>query len=223
MDIKPEDLAGVTSDAIKRYNKRYNELGYNVRSLGWGTSEQQVYRFAQTQLGPVDFTKSSILDIGCGFGDYFRFFKDKNIAIGNYTGVDINTNLIEEAKKQYPDPNSHFAVANLMDPMFTPGQFGYSGDISVMLGLLNFNLGEIDNCAYSELAIRRAFAISKKALVVDFLSDVSDSAYPRESFVFYHDPMRMLKFALTLSPRVTLKHNYASIPQREFMLFIEKE
>jgi len=32
----------------------------------------------------------------------------------------------------------------------------------------------------------------------------------------------MLDFALALSPNVVLKHNYAPIPQKEFMLFIYK-
>jgi hypothetical protein len=59
-------------------------------------------------------------------------------------------------------------------------------------------------------------------LVVDFLSTYRTPDYPQEDFIFYHDPKIMLDFALNLSANVVLKHNYAAIPQKEFMLFIYK-
>lgn len=43
-----------------------------------------------------------------------------------------------------------------------------------------------------------------------------------EDFVFYHDPAEMLNYALTVTPDVTLHHNYLPIPQKEFMLVLYK-
>ena len=62
----------------------------------------------------------------------------------------------------------------------------------------------------------------KNLLIVDFLSFKTTSDYKKEDFVFYHKPDEILKFALSLSENVVLKHNYAPIPQKEFMLFIYK-
>jgi len=62
----------------------------------------------------------------------------------------------------------------------------------------------------------------RELLVVDFLSLQYAPNYPKEDFVFYHDPLKMLEFAFELTPNVLLKHNYAPIPQREFMLYLYK-
>lgn len=223
--IENTSLAKIAEETIDRYSQRYQNFGYDAKTLGWGSFEQQQYRFAQTLDGPLRFLDSSVLDIGCGFGDYLAFLRGAQQSISSYDGWDVNLDLVTEATKRYTyDGNSRFVVRNLMDPSIVEDSLSPVANIGVMLGVLNFNLaGKVDNYVYSELAIRRAWALSDKALVVDFLSSRQDPKYPPEPGVFYHDPQRMLSFALSLSPRVTLKHNYYSIPQREFMLFIERE
>ena len=59
-------------------------------------------------------------------------------------------------------------------------------------------------------------------LVVDFLSTSLTPDYPKEDAVFYHDPEKMLSFALGLTPNVTLIHDYPPIPQKEFMLVLHR-
>lgn len=208
----------VASDAIERYNKRYEQLGKDVRTLGWGSVEQQLYRFEQT-LSCADFTNKHILDIGCGFADYYTFLLNKNVAINHYTGWDINELLVNEAKgvhKKYE--NISLETRNVVNE----DQKDIS-DIGITLGTLNFNLkGDMNNYEYSFQFIKNAFACVNEVLVVDFLSTQYTPEYPVEDFVFYHDPGKMLNFALSLSPNVVLKHNYAPIPQKEFMLFIYK-
>jgi SAM-dependent methyltransferase len=215
-----KELIDISREMIERYSRRYKQLGYDVKTLGWGTREQQTYRFAQTINGAAEFERKSVLDIGCGFGDYGRFLIESNIHPGSYTGWDLNPDLIEEAKKRNRKiKNFHFEVKNLASAEDLKTEF----DIAVMLGVLNLNLkGKIDNYEYSRQFIGNAFACVKELLVVDFLSTRLAKEYPAEDFVFYHDPEEMLKFALQLSDNVILKHNYLPIPQKEFMLFIYK-
>lgn len=92
-----------------------------------------------------------------------------------------------------------------------------------MLGVLNFNLkDQVDNLAYSKQAIANAFSHIDETLIVDFLSTNLTSDYPKEDFVFYHDPLEMLEFALTLTDNVKLVHDYLPIPQKEFILILSK-
>ena len=92
-----------------------------------------------------------------------------------------------------------------------------------MLGVLNFNLKDkANNLEYSKLAITNAFSHVDETLIVDFLSSKLTSEYPKEDFVFYHNPIDMLEFALTLTDNVKLIHNYMPIPQKEFMLILSK-
>lgn len=215
-----KQMAEIATQMIARYSERYNNLGYSVHTLGWGSKEQQTYRFAQS-LSLIDFSpEKSILDIGCGFGDYLALITAQEKSYKNYYGWDINPDLINEAKRIWGDnKNVAFSVMNLgmMD------SFKEVADIGVMFGVLNLNLGDkMDNYEYSFKMIRNAFECVKEVLVVDFLSNRFTPDYAPESFVFYHDPARVLDFALSLSPNVVIKHNYSPIPQKEFMLFIYK-
>ena len=224
-DLSPYSLEKIEEETVDRYRRRYQDFGYDARTLGWGSREQQNYRFAQTLKGPLEFAHQSVIDIGCGFGDYLSYLREAQQNVSSYVGWDVNPELVTEANRRYAEDNSaRFAVRNLMDSGVDEASLRPVANIGVMLGVLNFNLaGTADNNLYSELAIKRAWALSDKGLVVDFLSSHRDPKYPAETWVFYHDPERVLSYALTLSSRVTLKHNYLPIPQREFMLFIERE
>lgn len=213
-------MIDIISEATKkRYSNRYDELGYDVKTLGWGTKDQQEYRFSQTLTGHIDFTHKKILDLGCGFGDYFDFILQREIKLKGYTGYDINDDLIFEANKRHIDDLSLFEIKNILE---TDNQ--NIADIGVMLGLLNFNLeGKMNNIDYSKIFVEKAFSCVKELLIVDFLSTKLTDSYPKEDFVYYHNPMDMLEFAFSLSSNVLLKHDYAPIPQKEFMLFIYKD
>jgi ubiquinone/menaquinone biosynthesis C-methylase UbiE len=54
-----------------------------------------------------------ILDLGCGVGQWFEFFKDKKV---DYFGVDFAEKLIEIAKERYPQ--GKFVVASVFDLPF---------------------------------------------------------------------------------------------------------
>jgi SAM-dependent methyltransferase len=213
------DLNQISQNTIDRYSTRYNQFGLDIKTLGWGSKEQQYYRFLNT-LNASDFTNKSILDIGSGFGDYSNFLNDEKIEIKSYEGWDINSDLIDESNKNKLSDHT-FKVFNLSTDNLDDYKNKYN--IAVMLGLLNFNLkDEQTNLEYSKLMIKNAFNTVNEVLIVDFLSQKLFSGYPKEDFVFYHDPAQMLEFAFTLSDNVLLKHDYRPIPQKEFMIFIYK-
>jgi SAM-dependent methyltransferase len=214
-------ISEISKNMIERYSNRYNKLGYDAKTLGWGNTEQQIFRFNEV-LNEIDFTDiKTVLDIGCGFGDLLSVIIGRGIQLNKYLGWDINSNLIKEAQEIWKGnqvPNE-FKVVNIAEENLE----SEVADAGVMLGVLNLNLKEkYDNYAYSELFIKKAFGCVKKLLVVDFLSEKVTDTYPKEDFVFYHDPGRMLEFAFTLTPNVLLKHSYQPIPQKEFMLYLYK-
>jgi SAM-dependent methyltransferase len=215
-------LDKITNETIVRYSNRYKSLGYNVKTLGWGTVEQQLYRFLQTLDYGLNFSGKTVLDIGCGFGDYYMFLKDKHIGVKNYIGWDVNFDLISENKKKYKsNKDVSFEVTNILESHSNVKAFA---DIGVMLGVLNFNLKDtLDNYEYSKIIIKKAFNLVNEVLIVDFLSSYLTESYQKEDFVFYHKPELMLEYAFSLSNNAILKHDYLPIPQKEFMLFIFKK
>jgi len=210
----------VEKSTISRYSKRFKELGRNVKTLGWGTKEQQTYRFMQTINSNIDLTDKDILDIGCGFGDYASFLEEYSVKFKSYLGIDINPELINEAKDTFSNSKDiSFELLNLKRD-----KSNIRADIGIMIGVLNLNLKEeYDNLRYSKEMIQNAFNLVNEVLVIDFLSSQLTRDYPEEEFVYYHSPEEVLNFAFTLSSNVVLKHNYNPIPQKEFILYIYKD
>ena len=208
-------LGQLSEQTVQRYGERYSRLGRHVRSLGWGSEQDQEIRFGQT-LRLLPNLCGSLLDIGCGFGDLLTFLSAHNATPGHYLGWDITPSFVTESTQIHAaNPTAAFEVHNLLD---TPATEPVA-DCAVMLGLLNVNWkGQIDNLEYSRKMIRQAFSLVRDTLIVDFLSTHISPSYPAETQVFYHDPVQMLEFALTLTPGVTLLQDYPPIPQREFML-----
>ncbi|MCG3770531.1 MAG: hypothetical protein JW384_01681 [Nitrosomonadaceae bacterium] len=208
----------IAEQTRSRYSRRYREMGYNVKTLGWGTVEQQQLRFDRV-LQAVDISGRHVLDIGCGFGDLLDYCNERGRVPAQYTGWDINPELVDEAVRRHQGRAADFSVANLSER----SECRAVADVGVMLGVLNFNLGDIyDNLDYSRMMIEKAFKAVGETLVVDFLSTCLTPGYLKEDAVFYHDPEQMLSFALELTPDVTLLHDYPPIPQKEFMLVLHR-
>lgn len=69
-------------------------------------------------LTDLAFEGEKILDVGCGAGQWFEFFKEKKV---KYFGVDFSENLIKIAKERYPE--AKFEVANLFNLPFEDNFF----------------------------------------------------------------------------------------------------
>ena len=202
----------------ERYSDRYEDLGYDVKTIGWGSWEQQKLRFEQTLSSGVSLEGKKILDIGCGFGDYLDYLNSSRVEIDSYIGWDLSDKLIDEAQDRYGGHDeAAFRGQDLFEVEAEP-----VADVAVMLGLLNLKYEEVDNYEYSRKAIQQAFGLVREGLLVDFLSVHWTESYPKEDFVFYHDPSEMMDYALGLTNDVRLLHDYAPIPQKEFMLVLRK-
>ena len=68
-----------------------------------------------------------VLDLGCGNGRFYEFFKDKDI---NYIGADNSKKLIELAKQKYPEAD--FRTDNALNPSFPNSYFDKVYSIAVL-------------------------------------------------------------------------------------------
>jgi trans-aconitate methyltransferase len=85
---------------IQRYNTRLAEYGDDIRTLASGTEERRRMRYkVLSEIGLS--SQCSVLDIGCGFGDFYGYLCERHIQI-RYVGYDINSKLIEIARIKYP-------------------------------------------------------------------------------------------------------------------------
>jgi SAM-dependent methyltransferase len=179
-----------------RYQARYREFGYNPRTLGWHTGRQGI-RFAAA-IDAIGTRFGSLLDVGCGFGDLFGYLRDRGWQ-GNYLGVDICPELLDEGRKRFGPRGARFECIDLSSE-----SLAYSADVAVSLGVFNHRL-KGDNLEFIAQMLHAMWSHSTHAVVLDFLSTTADRP---KSDLFHADADVILRMALGYSKRARLDHSY---------------
>lgn len=214
--IDPALLRKVDKMLVERYSTRLRKFGDDPRTLGWNKSASQQLRF-NLAINSVKFSGQRILDVGCGLADFLRVLLEEGINPESYTGCDINPDLLNRCASLHPSASFHRANF-LLDPV-PGGPF----DTITLFGLGNFRFREFSNEDYIRQLIAKSYEIAENTVVIDMLTARRDLGYPQEDFVYYYEPCKILNFALGLTPHVTVRHDYSSIPQREMMLILRKQ
>lgn len=191
---------------IERYNVRLKQFGESIKTLASGTEERRELRFKiLKEIGFGD--NDSIMDLGCGFGDFYQFLMENNCN-ASYTGVDINPELIKIAKAKYQGVK--FITADIQNENL--GQFDYI----VSTSAFNLKFKGQDNYEFAGEMLKRCYAFAKKGVAIDFMSSYVDFKGNSEE-AFYYEPEKIFAIAKTITKRVCLRHDY---PLFEFCLYL---
>ncbi len=87
---------------IDFFTKRLLHFKDKPESVGW-SEEGQILRYS-TILKLINPEGKSLLDFGCGKGDFYGYLLKRKISC-NYIGIDINPHLIQIAKEKYNGAN----------------------------------------------------------------------------------------------------------------------
>lgn len=196
------------TDYRRRYCERLVRYHHDPRTLGWDKGKQPERFEALTQLLPLD-RLSSLLDVGCGFGDLFPFLRARGFR-GAYTGLDFVPELIEVGRAAYPE--AEFLVGDFGD-LELERRF----DVVLASGIFNARLQGEDQWEYLTATLRRMHAACRVAACADFLTSYVDR--PRDD-LFYTAPEAVFGFAKSLTRRVALLHHYMPF---EFALYLFKD
>ena len=157
--MKPQEKKAL----IQLYESRYIELGYDVKTLGWGSLESQLLRFkVLSEIG--DLSETSVCDIGCGFGDLYPYLLQKFKKV-DFLGVDLGEKLIEEASRRYPE--ARFMVCDILQ-----APLNQTFDYVVCSGALNYRIE--NNESYTLKMLEMMFNLSIRGVAVNFLSSYVD-------------------------------------------------
>ena len=196
------------AEIIARYESRLAEYGHDVRTLASGSDEKQLRRYRallEAGIGNGD----SILDLGCGFGDFLGFLSESGIDV-DYTGYDIVPGLLHTARELYPD--GHFELRDIQE---TPPDIAFDWVVSSQA--FNNRLKYEDNSDVVAEVMKIAFDACRKGVAFDMMSDYVDF---REDRLYYFNPESMFACAKGLSEKVVLRHDY--LPY-EFCLYILRD
>ena len=198
--MKKEDKEWI----IKRYSERSIAENFADGSLRSGPQHRRQIRFQNLiQIGIKD--GDSILDVGCGYGDFVGHLKERKINI-KYEGVDINPIMISEAKRRYP--NEFFRVLDIVNDSYE------KYDWIVSTSCFNLKLKSQDNYEFTKQILKSAYLHSKKGVAFDFLSTYVDFT---SEFGFHYSPEKVFSIAKEITKCVSLRHDY---PIYEFCIYL---
>ncbi|MFH1387563.1 MAG: class I SAM-dependent methyltransferase [bacterium] len=197
---------------IDYYENLLAQHGENYKALDWNSVDSQKLRykiFKEIFIYGKKAAGISILDVGCGFGDFYGFLKaDSTLARNkiNYTGFDISQKLIDVAKKKYPD--AKFEVKDILAERYLPKY-----DYIFCSGALNIRLVDIDtHLDLVKEMLNRMYDLSSCGLAVNFLSEgylpIADKEGLNSGRYFYFNPEEIIHYCRFMATRYIIRHDY---------------
>lgn len=177
----------------------------NAQSLGWFSKESQLKKFdILTEIG--DLNNSSVLDIGCGNGDFCGYLNEKYKGV-QYSGIDFIDTFLDNAIEQ----NKHYANTKFYHGDFMNGELP-PADYVFACGSLNYKNSDPD---FIFKAISRLYQHCKIGLGFNLLSETMNI----DGILMTYSPDTIQDYCKTLSPLVELKRGYE---EGDFTVIIEK-
>lgn len=199
----------MNNDVFNRIGDYYNDLvgtyGHDPKSCDYGHAVSQQIKF-NVLSNCTDYTNKSVLDIGCGFADYYDFLSSKYKNV-DYHGVDLSSSMISEAQKLHPGLS--LEVKNVFETM--PDR---KYDIVTANGIF-YLLGNNAQHLMKDF-VTRMFEMSNEVVAFNTLSTWANDQQKNE---FYADPAEVLNFCCGLTKWVNIRHDYHD---RDFSVFLYK-
>lgn len=177
---------------------RHRIANYNhgtVKALGWKGEESQRKRF-EVLSQVADLNNSSILDVGCGYGD-LKTFLDLKFSNYTYIGIDLVSEFINEAKTLHAGAtDTHFLQADFATAKLP------EVDYILASGAVGYKCIDPD---YYFLMIKKMYNAASKAFAFNMLDK---AFFPEHPLLTGHNFEKVVSFCKTLSPRVASFSGY---------------
>lgn len=185
--MSAESSSSILSDVAAYYSAKLAIHGPTPQGVDWNGEQSHELRHRQF-LRLLDDRDASVLDLGCGFGDFLRFLRAQGHR-GRFIGYDVAPNMIAEALRLHgegadrrwrvgatPAETADFAVAS--------GIFNVKGDVAAETWTRYVH----DTIDILARAARRGFAFN--------LLSLSSDPERRAAHLYYADPSAMLSDCL---------------------------
>ncbi|MEZ0168395.1 class I SAM-dependent methyltransferase [Microvirga sp. TS319] len=185
--MSTNDHGDLIGQVASYYAKRLADHGATPRGVDWNGLESHELRHSQF-LRLIDDPSASVLDLGCGFGDFLRYLRQRGHC-GYFTGYDVAPSMIAEAKRLHGEsPGLLWKIGAKPDDV---------ADYAIASGIFNVK-GNVSADAwtrYVEDTIKILAQSGRRGCAFNVLSLSSDPEHRRDD-LFYADPVQMLQFCL---------------------------
>jgi len=189
------------------YEKLLEKYGYSIKSLDYRSETSQKTRFdIITQVGIND--DCSLLDVGCGFGDYFNYLKQRGIKNVKYNGIDLTDKIVNVAKEK--NPLANVVQGNVLD---LPDDKKF--DYVVSVGVNGVKTG--DNWDNLTSVLDKMWKLCKKGIAYNA---VSNFASEQDEQIYFVSPIRVIEHVMNnLTYKVVFRHDYMP---HDFTIYVYK-
>jgi cyclopropane fatty-acyl-phospholipid synthase-like methyltransferase len=187
-------------NVIEYYLDKVRQYGATAQGMDWKDQETQYLRFAVISRY-LDFSTSpTVLDIGCGAGEFLQFCRTNQLPV-HYRGLDVVPEMVKITNQRFGSD-----VAEVGEPLkWTSNQ---QFDYVIASGTFNAKLKaeEEDWREYFHASLHCMFELARKAIVFNCMSCYVDYRYER---LYYADPNELSALAVRhLSRRFIIDHSY---------------
>ena len=193
---------------VKRHAVALARYGYRPQALFWQSQAVQVTRFRVITDVMVS-APQSILDVGCGFGDFYLWLQQQGIET-EFTGVDVSPDMIFAARSRFPA--ARWVEGELLTLSLPETGF----DVVTLSGALNEPIEQAD--AYAQAVIARMWSLARRQVIFNLL-DVGHPEVARSPFLHGRDPDVVLRWCRHHTDAVRLIDGY--LPN-DFTVVMEK-
>lgn len=180
--------AAILSEVAAYYASKLEAHGSTPQGVDWNgidSHERRHRQFLRLLDGSPD---ASIIDLGCGFGDFLRFLRVAGYS-GRFIGYDIAPSMIEKARELHGEGD---------DRQWRVGAEPVEvADFAVASGILNVK-GDVANEIWTRHVHRTIDILAqagRRGFAFNVLSMSSDPDRRRPS-LYYADPVDMLAYCL---------------------------
>jgi len=180
---------------LEPYERAARQHGAGFGALLWASPATQAARF-ETICRLADLNGRSVLDVGCGRGDFLDYLVARKIRVASYTGIEGVPALAGAAREK----RHSGAMIIEADFIAEPHRLFVGAQVVVISGSLN----TMDSDGFYS-TLRRAYEAAGEMLVFNFLCS---SRLAAASYLSWHRIEEVMGFARTVSERVRKVEDY---------------
>jgi SAM-dependent methyltransferase len=199
--VRDAAASTILSEVAAYYASKLEAHGSTPQGVDWNgvdSHETRHRQFLRLLDGAVD---ASIIDLGCGFGDFLRFLRAEGYR-GHFTGYDIAPAMIEKARELHGETEDRqWRIGAEPDD---------AADFATASGIFNVK-GDVPNAVWTRY-VRQTIDVlagaGRRGFAFNVLSLSSDPERRRPN-LYYADPADMLSHCLSRYGRsVALLQDY---------------
>ncbi len=178
------DLLRQTADY---YSRRLRERGAGARGMDWRDEDSQYLRFERLVLHLDLAAGSSILDVGCGSGEFYEFCRRRSLEV-DYMGIDVSPEMVAACDRRFgPGTASRAGLAEL-------AREDRSFDYVVASGTFNVRqeTPEAEWRRFFERSVVEMYSLAHRALAFNAMSSRVDYRYDH---LYYAEVDEMARLA----------------------------